>query len=98
MTIQHYVLFKLNDSVPSDEVARGMLPFVAKLSGIPGVLSATFSQNGFQRDGNFDLMLQVFLQDKSALETYIDHPIHKRFSAQIQPFIETKVKFDRVMG
>lgn len=25
MTIQHYVLFKLNDSVPSDEVARGML-------------------------------------------------------------------------
>ncbi|GAM75968.1 hypothetical protein JCM19241_266 [Vibrio ishigakensis] len=38
------------------------------------------------------------MQDKSALETYIDHPIHKRFSAQIQPFIETKVKFDRVMG
>lgn len=98
MTLQHYVLFKLKDSSTGPVVTEHMLPFVAKMSAIPGVLSATFSQNGYAREGNFDMMLQVSLQDTKSLEDYIRHPIHKSFSAEIKGFIGTKVKFDRLIG
>ncbi len=96
--LQHYVLFKLKDSLTSPVVTEHMLPFVAKMSAIPGVLSATFSQNGYEREGNFEMMLQVSLQDAKSLENYIRHPIHKNFSSEIEGFVDTKVKFDRVMG
>lgn len=98
MTLQHYVLFKLKDSASSATVTEHMLPFVAKMSAIPGVFAANFSQNSYQREGNFDMMLQISLQDAQALQDYIDHPLHKSFSSEIRGFIQAKVKFDRLMS
>ncbi|MFD0369443.1 MULTISPECIES: Dabb family protein [unclassified Streptomyces] len=86
--IRHLVLFKLNDGVQRDEprVTAGVEAFRALGSQIPELKFWECDWNITDRPIAYDFAINSAVEDKDALQRYLDHPAHQAGVAQWREF------------
>ncbi|MER7516967.1 Dabb family protein [Streptomyces sp. NPDC126499] len=77
--IRHLVLFKLNDGVRRDEprVVAGVEAFRALGAQIPELRFWECDWNITDRPIAYDFAINSAVEDKDALQRYLDHPAHQ---------------------
>ncbi|MER5205139.1 Dabb family protein [Streptomyces sp. NPDC002825] len=86
--IRHLVLFKLNDGVDRDEprVVAGVEAFRALGEQIPELKFWECDWNITDRPIAYDFAINSAVEDKDALQRYLDHPAHQAGVAQWREF------------
>ncbi|MFF8381138.1 Dabb family protein [Streptomyces sp. NPDC055815] len=86
--IRHLVLFKLNDGVDRDEprVVAGVEAFRALGEQIPELRFWECDWNITDRPIAYDFAINSAVEDKDALQRYLDHPAHQAGVAQWREF------------
>ncbi|CAM5451998.1 hypothetical protein GCM10010222_56200 [Streptomyces tanashiensis] len=86
--IRHLVLFKLNDGVSRDEprVVAGVEAFRALGDQIPELRFWECDWNITDRPIAYDFAINSAVEDKDALQRYLDHPAHQAGVAQWREF------------
>ncbi|MFB7515768.1 Dabb family protein [Streptomyces sp. NPDC056144] len=86
--IRHLVLFKLNDGVSRDEprVVAGVEAFRALGEQIPELRFWECDWNITDRPIAYDFAINSAVEDKDALQRYLDHPAHQAGVAQWREF------------
>ncbi|MFB7542891.1 Dabb family protein [Streptomyces zaomyceticus] len=86
--IRHLVLFKLNDGVTRDEprVVAGVEAFRALGDQIPELRFWECDWNITDRPIAYDFAINSAVEDKEALQRYLDHPAHQAGVAQWREF------------
>ncbi|MEV4426073.1 Dabb family protein [Streptomyces sp. R-07] len=86
--IRHLVLFKLNDGVARDEprVVAGVEAFRALGDQIPELTFWECDWNITDRPIAYDFAINSAVEDKDALQRYLDHPAHQAGVAQWREF------------
>ncbi|GHG38953.1 Dabb family protein [Streptomyces zaomyceticus] len=86
--IRHLVLFKLNDGVTRDEprVVAGVEAFRALGDQIPELRFWECDWNITDRPIAYDFAINSAVEDKGALQRYLDHPAHQAGVAQWREF------------
>ncbi|MET9722393.1 Dabb family protein [Streptomyces zaomyceticus] len=86
--IRHLVLFKLNDGVTRDEprVVAGVEAFRALGDQIPELRFWECDWNITDRPIAYDFAINSAVEDKDALQRYLDHPAHQAGVAQWREF------------
>ena len=75
--VDHTVFFKMRDSFRGEELTAAKAA-ASHLSKIPGVMYASFGK-AFLHKGDAEYALHVKLNSKDALQSYADHPLHRRW-------------------
>ncbi|MER5967836.1 Dabb family protein [Streptomyces sp. NPDC002057] len=86
--IRHLVLFKLNDGVTRDEprVVAGVEAFRALGDQIPELRFWECDWNITDRPIAYDFAINSAVEDKDALQRYLEHPAHQAGVAQWREF------------
>ncbi|QWL27428.1 Dabb family protein [Rathayibacter toxicus] len=97
VTIRHVVAWKLNavDSVQHaehrEQIAKALLDL---LPLIPEIESMSVGKNSLFPKDNFDLVLIADYPDVEALNTYIEHPEHRRVAGFIRSLVRERACVD----
>ena len=95
----HYLLMKFTPGYMGDtlfDLARETYEELARQ--VPGVHKVRVERNCVARDSNADLMVCMDLINKDALDTYLDHPLHRNFAAQVESCLVMRLTFDHEEG
>ena len=93
--LNHIVLFQLKPDVTTQQRADIITALTDLQRYIPEILEISSGENFADRNGGFDLALFVRLKDRDALQTYRDHPEHRRVVSEfIQPAAEKIIAAD----
>ncbi|GAA1315444.1 Dabb family protein [Leucobacter albus] len=79
MAVRHIVSWKMNGETAAERAAqaREVVEALTPLRDIvPGVLALNVYPNGFDTDGNWDVVLVSDHEDKAALDAYAINPDH----------------------
>ena len=91
-----FVLVKLKDGESRVEIQRRAKELLSRCVGeIEGFESVEVHVNCFERERNYDLMLEMHMKDDKTLREYIPHRLHKEFLEYLTPKEVSKVTFDR---
>lgn len=97
MTIRHVVAWKLNAIDPAQR-AEHFEQIAASLKSllplIPEIQSMTVGRNTLFPKDNFDMVLIADYADADALNTYIEHPDHRRVAGSIRPLVRERACVD----
>ncbi|MFF8610039.1 Dabb family protein [Streptomyces sp. NPDC015346] len=86
--IRHLVLFKLNDGVKRDDprVVAGVEAFRALGGAIPELTFWECDWNITDRPIAYDFAINSAVEDRDALQRYLDHPAHQAGVAMWREF------------
>lgn len=91
----HYLLLKFTPGYMGDtlfDLARETYEELARQ--VPGVHKVRVERNCVARDSNADLMVCMDLINKDALDTYLDHPLHRSFVRHVNGYLVDRLTFD----
>ena len=93
--MKHFLLLKLKPNEDKAEFAQQAQMLLQELcdAGI-GINAVCVRENRVDRPDNYDIMAEFDMKDETALFTYVDHPLHKRFIAYAGPKVAQKNSFD----
>ncbi|NQX13131.1 Dabb family protein [Microbacteriaceae bacterium VKM Ac-2855] len=97
MTIRHVVAWKLNAIDPTqraehaDQISTALKSL---LPVIPEIESMTVGRNTLFPKDNFDVVLIADYADADALNTYVEHPEHRRVAGFIRPLVRERACVD----
>lgn len=99
--VKHIILWKLKDSLSSDEkisVKRGIKENLESLAGkVPGLMEVAVQINPLA-SSNADVMLDCTLESDEALAGYQTHPEHVRVAdTYVRPYTEVRMCMDYEM-
>lgn len=78
MMIKHIVFWKIKEDLDFEGVVEEMKIRVNDMNGkIPGLLKVELGTDFNRSEKAFDVALYSELEDKAALATYQDHPVHQ---------------------
>jgi len=92
--VEHIVVFKSKQDSVTELVGKLRDFCQRSLSEIDGIEYASAGENFSPHGDGFDAALAVRLRDRSALEAYMSHPLHKAVAADIRPLLESRVIID----
>ena len=92
--VEHIVAFESRQGSVTELVGKLRDFCQRSLSEIDGIEYASAGENLSPHGDGFDVALAVRLRDRSALETYVSHPLHQAVAADIRPLFESRVVID----
>ena len=92
----HYVLIKLKEGEPVPEIVPRAKELLSRCVGeIEGFESVEVYPNCFQREQNYDIMLEMRMKNSDTMREYLPHRLHREFVEYLAPKAADKVTFDR---
>ena len=96
--VRHVILWKLRESLSSDEKNQVMLNMKEQLEAlvgkVPGLISLKIIINDME-SSNADIMLDSVLESEDALKGYQGHPEHVKVAdTYVRPFTEIRMCMD----
>ena len=96
IALTHFVLVKLNNGESCVEIQPRAKELLSRCVGvIDGFEAAEVHINCFEREQNYDLMLEMQMKNDQTLKEYLPHRLHKEFVEYLAPKAASKVTFDR---
>ncbi|OZI31463.1 stress protein [Bordetella genomosp. 10] len=88
--IRHVVLFRKRADVAKDAKLEAALAgrMTALGSEIPVIRSWRVAANELQRPISWDYVLETEVDDATALDAYLFHPLHQALIADLKPYFE----------
>ena len=95
---RHVVLFKFKDSATPEQVKAVEAAFKALPSKIDSIVDFEWGTNVSPEGKNdgFTHCFFITFKDKAGVESYIPHPAHKEFGAQLRPILDKVCVVDYV--
>lgn len=97
--VRHVVLVWLNQS-GNQSVQSQFINNSKSLKGLPGVVSrhvgVAMPSNSKIADASFDVAITVVLEDRAALDSYLNHPQHKQVVKLNKPLVAKIVAYNIV--
>ena len=92
----HMVFMKFEDGFFCDEVFdRIQEAYRSLAAALPETVTAVaVRKNCVERDTNMDLLIQVELDSKASLKTYLTHPKHRGIGEVMNPHVVNRCSFD----
>lgn len=95
MKIAHYVMLRLEPGFVTDEYfAYTEDIFNRLLEAQEDILSVSVHRNCVAREGNYDLMIRLELENEAALPRYLAHPLHQEFARSNGDVLLSRASFD----
>lgn len=96
--VRHVVLFKFKDEAPPDQVRAIEAKFRALKSQIPAILDFEWGTNMSpeNRADGFTHCFVLTFRDAASRDSYLPHPAHKEFGAQLRPYLDKVLVVDYV--
>lgn len=96
--INHIVMWKLKDFAEGrtkDENIELLINGYEELKkNIPQIKDAYIKKNVEPKEGNFDTILFTRFNNKEEMESYLNHPEHKKYSALCKKLREDRASVD----
>lgn len=89
----HHIIVKWKDTADKQELSQQVHILYEGAVKIPGITNVTMKENVISRPNRYDLMI-VLDMDESALPTWDNSELHKKWKAEYGSFIEKKCIFD----
>lgn len=92
----HMVFMKFEEGFFSPDVFREIEDaFQCLQQTLPNeIVSVQVLENCVSREGNMDLLIQMELQNTQSMEQYLNHPVHLKIGAVMNPHIVQRCSFD----
>jgi hypothetical protein len=96
--VRHVVLFKFKDDAPPDQVRAIETKFSALRGRIPAILDFEWGTNMSpeNRAEGFTHCFVLTFHDAASRDSYLPHPAHQEFGAQLRPFLDKVLVVDYV--
>ena len=96
--VRHVVLFKFKDTATPEQIRAIETKFGALKSQIPAILDLEFGTNMSpeNRAEGFTHCFFLTFRDAAARDSYLPHPAHKEFGAQLRPHLDKVLVIDYV--
>ena len=92
----HFVLVKRKEGESCPEIKQRAHELLSRCVGeIDGFEAAEVHVNCFEREQNYDLMLEMRMKNDQTLRKYLPHRLHQEFIDYLSPKTVSKVTFDR---
>lgn len=82
--IDHIVLFTVREGVSREDAADLVHSLAALKGSVPGVVDLSVGENFSERAGGYTHGLFVRLEDRDALQGYMQHPDHQAVVAKLE--------------
>lgn len=93
--IQHIVLFRFKDSASPGQVVEARDALLAMKHGIPEIKEVHFGPNLGPSVKEYSHVLVVSCADMSAVQRYLDHPVHRQtIDRYVAPVREGRLAVD----
>jgi hypothetical protein len=96
--VRHVVLFKFKDDAPPEQVRAIEAKFRGLKGQIPAILDFEWGTNMSpeNRAEGFTHCFVLTFRDAASRDSYLPHPAHKEFGAQLRPFLDKVLVVDYV--
>jgi hypothetical protein len=88
--LNHIVMFRRRADVPADAALESAL--IARMdalgSQIEGIRGWHLAANELVRPVSWDYVLESAVEDETALNAYLFHPLHQALIAELKPYFE----------
>jgi hypothetical protein len=97
-TVRHVVLFKFKDTATPEQVHGVETKFRALKSQIPAILDLEWGTNISPENHaeGFTHCFFLTFKDAASRDSYLPHPAHKEFGAQLRPYLDKVLVIDYV--
>ena len=93
--LRHFVIFKFEEGFFTEEHLEEYEKAFAEIrDAYEEIYDVRIHKNCVDRPANMDLMIEMDLQDESALSAYLSHPEHIRMGQKYNPHVTSRVSFD----
>lgn len=96
--LRHVVMWRLKDEADGRNKAANAAQIISALrelpAKIPEIILLETGHSTFGPEGSYDIVLLVDLADRSALESYMNHPEHVKVSQMITRLREGRAMMD----
>lgn len=93
--MKHYVLLKFDQKFFSEEILKYTKEVFQNIEKqVESIKSINVFINCIERDTNMDIMIEMDLKNKEALNIYLNHELHKGFVNVVDEYLVSKVSFD----
>lgn len=93
--MKHCVLFKFEPGYYNEDVLNYTKEvFCSIAERLDGIVSLNVYSNCVVRDSNMDMMVEMELENKDALASYLNDNLHKAFVNKTDNHLVSRVSFD----